>query len=586
MVIQVDFEQLESIIAHLRAQGTDDAEVEVKRSGQRLSSDIWESVSAFANTAGGIIILGLSEPEGFTAAKGFDLQANLDDFISGVGDGETDSCKLENPPKYSVERHEFEGSPLLVITIMENETGAKPCFIRGRGMVAGSYKRVDDKDIKLSPTELYELQNILRPSKDDRDIVPEATIDDLNADIINQIIATARMLNSKATRGTTDQAVIMRRLNITNANGDIRMAGMLVAGDYPQMFYPKLVIDVASYPDTAKSAPGKPRFLDRKVCEGPLPEVMSDAIAAIERNLKTYSIVDGAGRHDEQEIPRDVLREAIANALVHREYNSAFVGQAVSAEIYPDRVVIKSPGGLWGGKTVENLADGSSACRNSTLMSLMRYVALTGEVGAPAEGNGTGIDLMLREMAAKSLPAPEFNAEIDAFTVTLGRHGTEIAEFQAWLSSIGCSDLPQLERATVLTMKRTGSKTVKELHEQLGCDSDEVRAALGNLLKRGLLVHDEGGSYTLAINVTSSVGSGTPPGIEEANGTERHSSLEPREAIVELLEKEGTLSTREISEAIGRPVYTVRYHLNRLIADGAVAPTAEATSKYRRYVLA
>lgn len=87
-MIQVDFEQLESIIAHLRAQGTDDAEVEVKRSGQRLSSDIWESVSAFANTAGGIIILGLSEPEGFTAAKGFDLQANLDDFISGVGDGE------------------------------------------------------------------------------------------------------------------------------------------------------------------------------------------------------------------------------------------------------------------------------------------------------------------------------------------------------------------------------------------------------------------------------------------------------------------------------------------------------------------
>lgn len=107
----MDFEQLESIIARLRAQGTDDAEVEVKRSGQRLSSDIWESVSAFANTAGGIIILGLSEPEGFTAAKGFDLQANLDDFISGVGDGETDNCKLENPPKYSVERHEFEVVP-------------------------------------------------------------------------------------------------------------------------------------------------------------------------------------------------------------------------------------------------------------------------------------------------------------------------------------------------------------------------------------------------------------------------------------------------------------------------------------------
>lgn len=143
---------------------------------------------------------------------------------------------------------------------------------KARGMVAGSYKRVDDKDIKLSPTELYEIQNILRPSNDDRDIVPEATIDNLDVDVINQIIATAHVRNSKAVRGDADRAEILRRLNITDSNGDVRMAGLLVAGDYPQMFFPKLVVDVASYPDTSKSAPGKPRFLDRKNCEGPLTQ--------------------------------------------------------------------------------------------------------------------------------------------------------------------------------------------------------------------------------------------------------------------------------------------------------------------------
>lgn len=109
---------------------------------------------------------------------------------------------------------------------------------KARGMVAGSYKRVDDKDIKLSPTELYEIQNILRPSNDDRDIVPEATIDNLDVDVINQIIATAHVRNSKAVRGDADRAEILRRLNITDSNGDVRMAGLLVAGDYPQMFFP------------------------------------------------------------------------------------------------------------------------------------------------------------------------------------------------------------------------------------------------------------------------------------------------------------------------------------------------------------
>lgn len=579
-------EQLRATVARLRAAGTDDAWVEVKRSGPKLSSDVWETVSAFANTAGGTIILGLSEVDGFAPAKVFDLQANLDAFVMGVGDGGIDNCKLENPPRYTLERHEFEGKSLLVIDIAENEIGSKPCFIRKVGMVSGSYKRVDDKDLRLSPTELYEMQNILKPSIDDREVVPGATPDDLNDDVVDQIIAMARMLNSKAVRGTSDRASIMRRLNITDGGDGVLMAGLLVAGDYPQMFFPKLVVDVATYPDTAKSAPGKPRFIDRRICEGSLSEVMADAMAAIERNLRTYSIVDGVGRHDEQEIPRDVLREAVANALVHREYNAAFTGQAVSVEIYPDRVVIKSPGGLWGGKTIDNLADGDSICRNATLMKLMRFVSLPGEVGSPAEGNGTGIELMLREMASKSLPAPEFEAGIDSFSVTLGRHGTEIAEFQSWLAHIGCAELPQIERATLLTVKRSGPKTVRELHEQLSCDSDDVRAALVNLVQRGLLCLDKDGSYALFKgDLRSHLPGVNHAGVAVAENIVNNSDGSPRQVLIELLGRHDSLSAREMSAMTGRQISNIRYHLNRLIADGVVEPTAEATSVHRRYVL-
>lgn len=579
-------EQLRATVARLRAAGTDDAWVEVKRSGPKLSSDVWETVSAFANTAGGTIILGLSEVDGFVPAKVFDLQANLDAFVMSVGDGGIDNCKLENPPRYTLERHEFEGKSLLVIDIAENEIGSKPCFIRKLGMVSGSYKRVDDKDLRLSPTELYEMQNILKPSIDDREVVPGATPDDLNDDVVDQIIAMARMLNSKAVRGTSDRASIMRRLNITDGGDGVLMAGLLVAGDYPQMFFPKLVVDVATYPDTAKSAPGKPRFIDRRICEGSLSEVMADAMAAIERNLRTYSIVDGVGRHDEQEIPRDVLREAVANALVHREYNAAFTGQAVSVEIYPDRVVIKSPGGLWGGKTIDNLADGDSICRNATLMKLMRFVSLPGEVGSPAEGNGTGIELMLREMASKSLPAPEFEAGIDSFSVTLGRHGTEIAEFQSWLAHIGCAELPQIERATLLTVKRSGPKTVRELHEQLSCDSDDVRAALVNLVQRGLLCLDKDGSYALFKgDLRSHLPGVNHAGVAVAENIVNNSDGSPRQVLIELLGRHDSLSAREMSAMTGRQISNIRYHLNRLIADGVVEPTAEATSVHRRYVL-
>lgn len=438
---------------------------------------------------------------------------------------------------------------------------------KARGMVAGSYKRVDDKDIKLSPTELYEIQNILRPSNDDRDIVPEATIDNLDVDVINQIIATAHVRNSKAVRGDADRAEILRRLNITDSNGDVRMAGLLVAGDYPQMFFSQ----------AGGGCCELSRYLQIRTWKAPFSR---------QENLRgpTDSVVDGAGRHDEQEISREVLRGAIANALVHREYNAAFAGQAVSIEIYPDCVVIKSPGGLWGGKTVENLANGESACRDSTLMGLMRFVSLSGEAGSPAEGNGMDIDLMLREMAVKSLPAPEFHAEIDSFTVTLGRHGTEIAEFRSWLASVGCSNLPQLERAVLLAVKQAGSITVKELHDRLGYDSDEIRTALKDLSRRAVLRLGDDDAYALS-NVTADAENDKPQLGDVAGEQEGDLSLPPQEAIVKPLSVHGTLGSREIANMTGRQMSNVRYHLNRLIAEGVIAPTAEATSVHRRYVL-
>ena len=194
------------------------------------------------------------------------------------------------------------------------------------------------------------------------------------------------------------------------------------------------------------------------------------------------------------------------------------------------------------------------------------------------------IDLMLREMAVKSLPAPEFHAEIDSFTVTLGRHGTEIAEFRSWLASVGCSNLPQLERAVLLAVKQAGSITVKELHDRLGYDSDEIRTALKDLSRRAVLRLGDDDAYALS-NVTADAENDKPQLGDVAGEQEGDLSLPPQEAIVKPLSVHGTLGSREIANMTGRQMSNVRYHLNRLIAEGVIAPTAEATSVHRRYVL-
>ena len=119
-----------------------------------LSRDVWETVSAFANTAGGIIVLGVSERAGFVPVANFETEKVLNQFVAGMGDA-GGRGKLANPPKYTIERVELQGTVVLVITIEELDPSSKPCYVIEAGAQGGSYKRVDDKDVPLSSTRFW-----------------------------------------------------------------------------------------------------------------------------------------------------------------------------------------------------------------------------------------------------------------------------------------------------------------------------------------------------------------------------------------------------------------------------------------------
>lgn len=134
--------------------------------------------------------------------------------------------------------------------------------------------------------------------------------------------------------------------------------------------------------------------------------MISDTVAAVAKNLRRTSTVQGISRIDSLEIPEEVLREAVANAVVHREYGDRFCGQSIAVDVFDDRIEVTNPGGLYGGKTRESLFDGSSRCRNATLVKLMSIVPLPDGAGSPAEGNGSGIPMMIDAMRAHGLPSP------------------------------------------------------------------------------------------------------------------------------------------------------------------------------------
>lgn len=418
-------EPIQNAIARLRKQHNDDGDYEAKSCQRSLSKDVWESISAFANTHGGTLLLGLDEHNGFTCVQDFHLDRVRDQLIEGMGDGGRDGIRLSNPPKYDVSRETVDGGQILVIRIYENDIDFKPCYITAKGIKSGSFKRIDDKDVLLSSAELYEIQNILHPSSSDLEIIPNASIEDLNSSVVDTIFV--RKQGTKALRGAETKEEKLARLNIADRQGRIRMAGLIAAGNYPQQFFPRFFIDVAVHPGIEKSQPGALRFLDRVECEGSASEMINDAVNATSRNLRSYSFIEGIGRKDELEIPSEVLREAIANAVVHREYHPYFQGQPVTVDVYADRIEISNPGGLWGGKTIDNLADGQSRCRNNALMQLVQTTSVIGSNLITAEGQGGGIILMMNEMQNRDLRAPEFRATQDSFTVVLWRSSVNLS---------------------------------------------------------------------------------------------------------------------------------------------------------------
>ncbi len=474
----MDQDRLSAVIERLRRQGADDGDVEVKECGRKLSGDIWETVSAFANTSGGLILLGLSEKEGFSPVQGFDLDRVRDQFVAGMGDGGTPS-KLVNPPKYKIERVEVDGALVLAIEILELDPASKPCYLFDRGPAKGSYKRVDDKDVPLSANELFSVSTASRVGNFDREPVEAASVADLNKTLLERTFDRAYDLSPRAMSGTQNEWDRLQRLNFINEAGEVTKAGVLTAGTYPQQFFPRLVVDVAVHAGLEKSVPGAPRFLDRTVCEGTLGEMVADAVGAIAKNLKRRSVVTGVGRVDELEIPEEVIREAVANALIHRDYSPRHDGQAVSVDIFDDRIEVANPGGLYGSKTRENLADGLSCCRNATLMKLMSLVPLPAAAGSPAEGNGSGVPMMIRECEQRGIPVPEFRPGLDVFKVVLARPGYEGSSSTA---AKGSDD-------DILTaLKNRGELSTREIADEFGLTLAQARYRIRGLLANGSVV--------------------------------------------------------------------------------------------------
>lgn len=579
---------LDDVIARLRRAGTRLTQVEVVSAVSGAPRSVWPTISAFSNHGGGLVIFGLNADDGFTPVPGFDAARVRDqvadafrprDVAEGAG-------PLTPTPNGVIDIAEVDGAPVVVADVDELPTANKPCYVTAQGIENGSYRRAGDGDRALGSYGVFLLRADGTQPTEDLDPVDGAELADLDDDLVGRFIDRLRHVRPRAVEGLRSEADILARMKVLAADRKTpTLAGLLALGRYPQEFLPQLMITFSSYPGlTKETVIGDVRMLDRRTIEGPIPVMIDDAVRAALGNLRHRRVSDGAGAVDEPEIPVDALREAIVNAVTHRDYSAHAQGDQVRIELFPDRLEVHNPGGIWGGRRVAELFDGSSRSRNARLAALLTDVPMPHGSATVSENAGSGIPRMTGSLGRAGLPAPRFEARLTGMTVVLERHGLLTPDVAEWLADLGADALTADQQRVLALVHRDLDVEDQLLRALLGIDSHDAKDVLRSLVDDGWLRFPArpGEAYRrgprLQHEEVRELASGVyvSPPRQIVRG-----SLDER--IVDAVRDAGELGVQEIADRAGSTVNAVRQRLRVLIEQRAVQPTAPPQSKHRTY---
>jgi ATP-dependent DNA helicase RecG len=566
--------ELAEIIANLRVLGADIADVEVKNSRGGLPKSLRETLSAFSNTSGGVVILGLDEGRGFAPA-GLPNPAKLAADL-----GSMCSSEMEPAIRPLIRIHQFEGEQVVVAEIPELDPAQRPCFYLGAGMTKGSFVRVSDGDRHLSAYEVQIMLSSRGQPRDDEQAVPGIGIGDLAQASIDALIARLRTSRPYAFQDL-DRLAILRRAKVLVPAQDgkdaVSLAGLLALGSYPQEQFPQLMLTFVHYPTVrgAQSAAGE-RFLDNVALEGPIPVMARDALAAIRRNMSRRAVVADAGRQDIWEYPETALREAVVNALVHRDLSGGSRGTQIQVEMYPDRLVIKNPGGLFGPVTVDSLGEeGISSARNATLIKLLEDVPLPGETRTVCENRGSGIRSMLDALLTAGMSPPQFEDRISSFVVMFPNHTLLSEEILRWITGLGEHGLTDSQCVALAILREDETLDNRAYRTATGVDSRVATTELQNLVARELVTQTgtrRWAQYRLSPRIA-------------ARTSAASLRADRRPALLTALADE-TLSRSELAARTGLNEQTVRRWLTIMRAEGTVELVGSGprskSARYRR----
>lgn len=237
----------------------------------------------------------------------------------------------------------------------------------------------------------------------------------------------------------------------------VTLSSVMNFSPYPQAYFPQLCITAIVVPGKEMGEIGNQgeRFLDNQRIEGTISEMLESAIQFVNRNMRTKTIINPqtGKREDRTDYPITAIREAILNALVHRDYSIHTEGMPIQLIMFEDRVEIRNPGGIYGRIRIDQLGKVQPDTRNPVLASELEVLKIT-------ENRYSGIPTIRKAMQAYNLPQPEFLDERGSFIIKMYKFGEK--------NSV--TEIENLEDRELILYCKT-PRTRKEICDYLGLSS-------------------------------------------------------------------------------------------------------------------
>ncbi|MDO9766972.1 ATP-binding protein [Glaesserella parasuis] len=481
-------------------QESESQRIEAKRCSDTVSDSVMQTVCAFANEVGleyGYLLLGVSEPD--------DEHKNY--WVSGVSDSERvldqiqTNCRNQFKVVVNIDAGMaiIENKTVIAVKVFELDPASKPCSFLSSGKnkknftKTGIWRRGLNGDYEATVDELQSIYSQKQGLSYENTFLPNVTWDDIDPEKIEEYRRLRRKVRQDSPELDYDDVTLLDTFNlIRQKDGAIQpnIAGLLLFGTNVALrkHLPMIRVDYIRHRGSQWIDDDEQRFLYTKDFRESLLTLIPRLEAMILDDIPEYFNLEenALQRTDRPFLPQKVVREAVVNMVMHRDYA---VNQPSQVNRFSNRLELQNAG--YSLKPLEDLGNAKSITRNPLIAAVLYDLKF-------AETKGSGVNTMRSLLKKAKLSPPVFHSNQDnnQFKATLLLQHLMREEQLEWLKLFSEYNLSDNEAVALVLARETGFVDNSGLREISGLDTLAASKLLGKLRDKHLLDKFGKGQYT------------------------------------------------------------------------------------------